>query len=88
MTTVVLELPDEVADRAKSLGLLTSEKIVELLNTEFERMTTVPMMDRAAFIRWLEDTPIPEPWGDLDESQDAGEYVHEMRRRDIERLDE
>jgi hypothetical protein len=88
MTTVVLELPDEVAARAKSMGILTNDKIVELINTELERITAVPAMDRAAFIRWLEETPIPEPWGDLEESQDAGEYVHEMRRRGIERLEE
>ena len=88
MTTVVLELPDEVAEQAKSLGVLTNEKITELIHSELQRLTAASPMNRVQFIEWLESTPIPEPWGNLEDSLDAGDYVHELRRQTATSLDE
>lgn len=30
---------------------------------------------------WLNANPPTEPWGDLKDDEDAGEYVHRMRRQ-------
>jgi hypothetical protein len=35
--TIELRLPDDVADRARSLGLLTDEKLIELIEVEIWR---------------------------------------------------
>jgi hypothetical protein len=43
---------------------------------------------RAEFIAWLDAHPPEEPWGDLKDDEDAGEYVHRMRRQSTIWLDE
>ena len=37
---------------------------------------------------WLNANPASEPWGDLRDDEDAGEYVHRMRRQSTIWLDE
>jgi hypothetical protein len=37
---------------------------------------------------WLDANPPEEPWGDLKDDEDAGEYVHRMRRQSTIWLDE
>jgi hypothetical protein len=37
---------------------------------------------------WLDANPPDEPWGDLKDDEDAGDYVHRMRRQAAIWLDE
>lgn len=37
---------------------------------------------------WLDANPPTEPWGDIRDDEDAGEYVHRMRRQGTISLDE
>jgi hypothetical protein len=37
---------------------------------------------------WLNENPPTEPWGDLKDDEDAGDYVHRMRRQGTIWLDE
>jgi hypothetical protein len=93
MTTVhlTLELADEIAENALSLGLLDSANVAQLLEAEVERRTQVPVvkeMCRPDFINWLKSSPLPISWGDLPDEQDAAEYIHNERRRTATELEE
>ncbi len=88
MVNITLELPDDIAKDAKALGLLTSDKIAALLRAEIEQETTPKAMSRADFVTWLQATPPPEDWGDMEANEDAGEHVHHLRRQNLVNLDE
>jgi hypothetical protein len=50
----------------------SDEEISEMLNPK-----------RSSFkelVEWLETNPPTEPWGELDDSQDAAEYIHKLRQ--------
>jgi hypothetical protein len=60
---------------------------------DFEKLNAriappAPEMTPQEFVDWLNAAPPVEPWGDLDEEEDAAEYVHRMRRESAIRLDE
>jgi len=48
----------------------------------------VPRTTIQEMLAWLEANPPTEPWGDMRDDEDAGDYVHRMRRADIIQLDE
>jgi len=60
----------------------TDEEIQNILSPEVPRTTIQEML------AWLEANPPTEPWGDMRDDEDAGDYVHRMRRADIIQLDE
>jgi hypothetical protein len=39
-------------------------------------------------VGWLDANLPDEPWGDLRDDEDAGEYIHRMRRQTVVSLDE
>jgi hypothetical protein len=55
---------------------------------EIRKFMAAEPMSREDFITWLDTHPAPEPWGDLRDDEDAGEYVHRMRRQSTIWLDE
>jgi hypothetical protein len=42
----------------------------------------------AELAAWLESHPAEEPWGDLNDDEDAADYVHRMRRQTAIQLDD
>ena len=78
MTTVelTLQLPDRLARRAKDAGLLTAERIVELIEREIERQLNIDRLFMA--MDSLANVPIPP----LDEESLAEEIqaVRHARR--------
>ena len=42
----------------------------------------------AELAAWLENHPAEEPWGDLNDDEDAADYVHRMRRQTAIQLDD
>lgn len=58
----------------------TDEEIQGLMNQK--------PMSREDFVAWLDANPPTEPWGDLADDEDTGEYIHRMRRQSSVALDE
>lgn len=48
--------------------------------TTFEE-THLPKPTFADLAAWLEAHPPEEPWGDIEDNEDAADYVHRMRRQ-------
>jgi hypothetical protein len=55
---------------------------------EIRQLMARKSMPRAEFIAWLDANPPEDPWGDLTDDEDAGAYVHRMRRQSTIWLDE
>ncbi len=51
---------------------------------ELRELMNAPRLTPAELFGWLEANPTSEPWGDLRDDEDAGEYVHQMRRRGLD----
>ncbi len=71
--TVRLDVPEPEKSADWENQPWTDEEIKEL-------MTLKPMpMDE--FLAWLDANQSVEPWGDIRDDEDAGDYVHRMRRQ-------
>ncbi|MBN2304506.1 MAG: hypothetical protein JXQ72_08525 [Anaerolineae bacterium] len=62
---------------------VTADRLPESLNDEMPRPTT--FQDLAA---WLDVNPPVEAWGGLRDNEDAGVYIHRLRRQATVWLDE
>ena len=51
------------------------------IEEEINEMTQSKRSSFKEMVEWLESNPLVEPWGELDESEDAAEYVHKMRHQ-------
>jgi hypothetical protein len=55
--------------------------------TTFEG-SQLPKPTFAELAEWLNEHPPEEPWGDIEDNEDAAEYVHRMRRQTVVQLDD
>ncbi len=76
--TVRIEVPAESPDWEHQPW--TENEIRSLMETK--------PMPRQEFLAWLDSNPSPEPWGDLQDDEDAGDYIHRMRRQSTVWLEE
>jgi len=82
---------DEALSAASGLSPLDKVRLMERLAAMLENDLTSQHEKKMTFKEladWLEAHPPEEPWGDLKDDEDAGEYVHRMRRQSTIWLDE
>jgi hypothetical protein len=48
---------------------------------ELDKLMNPKRITPAEAVAWLDANPPQEPWGDLGDDEDAGEYIHRMRRK-------
>jgi hypothetical protein len=85
-----LDQQRRVLDYLRGLVLLAQAVSDEATWTdeEIRQFMTHEPLPRAEFIAWLAVNPPDETWGDLQADEDAGDYVHRMRRQSAVWLDE
>jgi hypothetical protein len=57
------------------------ERLASMLENDLARESTEKRMTFKELATWLDAHPPEEPWGDLKDNEDAGEYIHRMRRQ-------
>lgn len=48
----------------------------------------LPKPTFAELAAWLDEHPPEEPWGDIEDDENAADYVHRMRRQTVVQLDD
>lgn len=66
---------------------LPSGDVTVAIEYDHDDSEQVSSMTRAQFMEWLKNTPPPEPWGE-DGSENAAQYIHNLRHQSAIRLDE
>jgi hypothetical protein len=93
---------DEVVSAARGLTPLDKARLMEKLASMLENDLSVTAgespespegvspqpMTFEELAAWLNANPPEEAWGDLKDDEDAGEYVHRMRRQSTVWLEE
>lgn len=77
---------DDALSAASGLSLLDKVRLMERLAAMLENdLAPSEAQERRMTFKelaaWLDANPPEEPWGDLKDAEDAGEYVHRMRRQ-------